>query len=221
MLNAASCSTWQLYVIIDRAASRNRDLAWIAKQAICGGADVIQLRDKDAPTRLFIEEATRVLAITTAAHIPLIINDRIDVAVAVGADGVHVGQEDLPLLIARQILGPERIIGKSTHRLDQAIAGEREGADYLAIGPIYPTPTKPDYPSVGLPLIREVNAHVRIPRVCIGGIDDATLPEVVAAGATCVAVVRAVCSADDPARAARNLKRLLTQSVRTGSPAGL
>ncbi len=215
MRNASSCSTWQLYVIVDRAASRNRDLAWIAKQAIRGGADVIQLRDKEAPTRLFIEEATRVLAITTAAHIPLIINDRMDVAVAVGANGGHVGQEDLPLPIARQILGPGRIIGKSTHRLDQAIIGVQEGADYIALGPIYPTPTKPDYPSVGLPLIREVKAQVRIPTVCIGGIDDVTLPEVMAAGARCVAVVRAVCSADDPQRAARHLKRLLAQSIRT------
>jgi len=214
MSNATSCSAWRLYVIIDPAAARGRDLAQIAAQAIRGGADAIQLRDKTGPIRQVIEEAGRLLAVTRPAAVPLIINDRIDVVVACGADGVHVGQDDLPVSVARQILGPERIVGKSTHTLSQALEAEREGVDYLAVGPIYPTPTKPDSPSVGRDLIAQVRAKVRAPLVVIGGIEAGTLPEVLQHGAACVAVVRAVCGADDPEEAARTLKRMVAQFVR-------
>lgn len=213
MLNLTSCAAWRLYVIVDRAAAGGRDPAWIAEQAIRGGADVVQLRDKTGSTRDVIAHAQAVLQVTHAAHIPLIINDRVDVAVAVGADGVHLGQDDLPVSVARQMLGPDRILGKSTHSLEQALEADREAVDYLAVGPIYPTPTKPDYPSVGVTLIDQVRARVCKPLVVIGGVDQATLPEVLRAGASCVAVVRAVCGADDPEAAARELKRALTQFV--------
>lgn len=203
-------------MIVDPAAARGRDLARIAAQAIRGGADAIQLRDKTGPVRQVIEQAERLLAVTRPAAVPLIINDRIDVAAASGADGVHVGQNDLPVSAARQILGPNRIIGKSTHTLPQALEADREGVEYLAVGPIYPTPTKPGYPSVGPVLIGQVRAKVHTPLVVIGGIEAGTLPEVLQAGATCVAVVRAVCGADDPEDAARTLKRMLTQFGREG-----
>ena len=148
---------------------------------------------------------------------PLIINDHVDVAIAAGAEGVHLGQEDLPVSAARARLGKGVLIGKSTHSLEQAVAADQEEVDYLAVGPLYPTPTKPDYPHVGLPLIQHVRHRVRKPLVTIGGIDDTTLPDVLAAGATCVAVVRAVCSADDPRSAAEQLKHTIIQFSRASS----
>ena len=217
MRNAASCSIWRLYVIVDNAAAKDRDLAWIADQAIRGGADVIQLRDKARSTAALLKDATRIRQITQAAGISLIINDRVDVALAVEADGVHLGQDDLPLAAARRLLRDGQLIGASTHSLEQAQAAACAGADYIAVGPIFPTPTKPASGSVGLPLIRLVRAHVQQPVVVIGGVDQTTLPTILEAGATCVAVVRAVCAADDPQAAARQLKRLLTQSDRAAT----
>ena len=208
-----SCFAWRLYVIIDRSAAGGRDLADIAAAAIRGGADVIQLRDKTASDRHVLDEARRLLPLTRAAGVPLILNDRVDLARAAGADGVHLGQDDLPVRDARNLLGPGRLIGKSTHRLDQALAAQAEGPDYLGLGPIFPTPTKPDYASVGTALIGEVAARVRVPVVCIGGIDRGNLEEVLRAGAERIAVVRAVCGASDPEAAARELKAILTRQA--------
>jgi thiamine-phosphate pyrophosphorylase len=207
MSNARSFSAWRLYVIVDRSAAKGRDLLRITEQAIRGGADVIQLRDKAALAGSLAEEGARLLAVTKAAGVPLIINDRVDVAAAIGADGVHVGQDDLPVAEARRILGPGKLIGKSTHSLQQALDADAEPIDYLAVGPIYPTPTKPAYPVVGLTLIGQVASRITHPMVAIGGIDEGTLPDVIAAGARCVAVVRAVCASEDPEAAARNLKQ--------------
>ena len=120
MSNAISCSNWRLYVIVDGAACAGRDPAWIAEQAIRGGADAIQLRDKSASAAELVRQARRLLAVTRPAGIPLIINDRADVAAAIGADGAHLGQDDVPAEAARAILGPDRIIGQSTHSLEQA-----------------------------------------------------------------------------------------------------
>ncbi len=212
--NVTPCSSWQLYVIIDRTAVGGRALAEVAASAIRGGADVIQLRDKTASARQLLEETARVLPLTRAAGIPLIINDRADVARSLGADGVHLGQDDLPVNDARDILGPDRLIGKSIHNLEQALAAEREGADYIGVGPIFPTPTKPDTRSVGPALINAVSSAVHLPIVCIGGIDGTTLESVLEAGAKCVAVVRAVCGVNDPEQATRVLKERLGQFVR-------
>jgi len=210
--NAPSCSSWRLYVILDRAAAGRADLVALAEAAIRGGADVIQLRDKHAATRPLITEAQRLLRVTQAAGIPLLINDRADIARHVAAAGVHLGQDDLPIAEARAILGPQAIIGKSTHTLAQALAAEQEGADYIGVGPIFATPTKPAYAHVGTALIRQVAQQVRLPMVCIGGIDQRTLPEVVQAGARCIAIVRAVCNASDPEAAAKKLRTLLLKS---------
>ena len=210
-------STWRLYVIIDKQAAGSQSLAGLAQQAIQGGADVLQLRDKSAPAKALMEEAQQILPLTQAAGIALIINDRVDVACAVGADGVHVGQEDLPVAQARAILGKGKLIGKSTHSFLQALGAEAEGADYLGLGPIFPTPTKPDYGSVGTDLIQPLAAKVHIPFVCIGGIDLENINEVLSAGAKCVAVVRAICHAQDPEGATRQLKQRLIQSAATFS----
>lgn len=212
--NAPACSRWRLYVILDRAAARGRDLAELAAAAIQGGADVLQLRDKTAPTQELMAQATRLLAVSRPAGVPLIVNDRVDVAAASGADGAHLGQDDLPLEAARRLLGPHALIGQSTHSVDQALRAASDGADYVGFGPIFPTPTKPGYPALGPSAIAPATRHVTVPIVCIGGVDRVTLPQVLSAGARCVAVVRAVCGADDPAAAARDLKRALDAHLR-------
>ena len=204
-------SAWRLYVILDRAALGARDLTDVAAAAIRGGADVLQLRDKTASTPSLINDARRLLPLTRHAGIPLIINDCIEAVRSVNADGVHLGQEDRPIQEARAILGPGALIGQSTHSLEQARAAQRAGADYIGLGPIFPTPTKPTYDSVGTALIRQVVTAVSLPVVCIGGIDERTVDDVVRAGAPCVAVVRAVCGASNPEGAARMLKRCLVQ----------
>ncbi len=204
--NNRPCSDWRLYVIIDRAAAGTRPLAQIAHAAIRGGADVLQLRDKTASTKALLAEAAGLLRLTRAAGIPFIVNDRADIAHAVGADGVHLGQEDMPVAAARRLLGPGRLIGKSTHTLEQARTAEDEGPDYIGVGPIFPTPTKPDYGHVGLGLITQVMQQVKVPAVCIGGIDADNLTHVLEAGAERFAVVRAVCAASSPQAPARRLK---------------
>ena len=217
--NVTACSAWRLYVIVDRAAAGSRDLAQIAAAAIRGGADVIQLRDKSATDEALVREAERLMRLTREAGVPLIINDRPAIARAVGADGAHLGQGDMPVAAARALLGPGAILGKSTHSLEQALAAEAEGADYIGCGPVFATPTKPDYGSVGLELIGRAGARIAVPVVCIGGIDVKTLPQVLAAGAERVAVVRAVCAAPDPEAVARALKRALIQPPRaTATP---
>ncbi len=212
---------WQLYVILDAAAAAGRNLQDLTAAAIRGGADLLQLRDKTASTKQLCDTAQQLLPLTRAAGIPLIINDRVDVALAVGADGVHLGQDDLAPALARRLLGPHRLIGQSTHSLEQALAAQREPIDYFAVGPIFATPTKPDYPHVGLSLIRQIAPHARKPFVAIGGIDLDVAPSVLDAGAPGVAVVRAVCAAADPEAATRQLKRLFAQFVPTRSQAPL
>lgn len=219
--NATFSSDSRLYVIVDRAAAGSRDLTEIAQAAVRGGADLLQLRDKQASARALLREARRLLPIARAAKIPLIINDRPDVARAAEADGVHLGQDDLPLKEARAILGPGRLIGISTHTLEQALAADIEQADYLGFGPIYGTPTKPDAPPVGLSLIPELASMVSIPFFCIGGIDATTLPDVLVKGAHGAAVVRAVCGAGDPEAATRHLKDQIAEFLRRIHPAPL
>jgi len=210
MPNARSCSDWRLYVILDPRAAAGRDLARIAELAIRGGADALQLRDKHGTARDALDQARRILAAARPSGVPLLINDRVDLAIAAEADGVHLGQDDLPLAAARRLLGKDRLIGVSTHSLEQARAADLEPVDYLAIGPVFATPTKPDYGQVGLPVVTDVAAAARHPVVAIGGIDAANVGRLADAGARCVAVVRAVCAADDPESAARQIKQALT-----------
>jgi thiamine-phosphate pyrophosphorylase len=223
--SASSCSTWRLYAVIDASACGARDVGEVAAAAIRGGADVIQLRHKTATTRALLPLARRLVAVTGAAGVPLIINDRVDVTALTDAAGVHLGQDDTPVAEARRQLGPRCLIGKSAHTLEQALAAQAEGADYIGVGPVFATPTKPDYPPVGLALVRQVQAAgLRVPAVCIGGIDASNAAEVVRAGGSCLAVVRAICVSPDPESAARTLKRLIVDSVQasynTGSVCG-
>ncbi len=200
---------FKLYVIIDTKTAKGRDLVMVAREAAAGGADVIQLREKELPAGRIVELARAIRKAIRPEEAVFIVNDRPDIAVAADADGVHLGQDDLPPEAARAIMGKEKIIGVSTHCLEQARAAERRGADYIGVGPIFPTPTKPGYKSVGLELIRSVKDTVKLPFVAIGGIDCNNISQVIAAGAGRVAVVRAVCGADDVRTAARTLKESL------------
>lgn len=184
-------------------------MIYVVKEAIAGGADVIQLRDKNATAKELIKVARPIRRLTRKAKVLFIINDRLKIAKAVDADGVHLGQDDSPIKVARSILGRNKIIGLSTHSLSQAKEAQKNGADYIGVGPIFATPTKPEYKAVGLDLIKKVKSAIKIPFVAIGGIDTSNIDEILSAGANRVAVVRAVCGAKNIRRAASFLKRKL------------
>ena len=203
-----------LYVILDPAAMAGRDVETVAEAVLAAGARWVQLRDKASPTRELASRARRLVERVRAAGGVLIVNDRLDVALAVGADGVHLGQEDLPAAEARR-LAPGLVLGVSTHGLDQARRAQAAGADYVALGSIYPTGSKPSFELVGLETLRLVRPHVRVPLVAIGGITAERVPEVRAAGADGIAVISAIGMAPDPAAAAA----AFLAALRSGSPA--
>lgn len=200
---------FRLYVIIDSKSANGRDPVAVASEAVEGGADVIQLREKDIPAREIMALGRAIRKAIAGTGALFIINDRPDIAAASGADGVHLGQDDLPPEEARAILGKGKIIGISTHSLEQALAAEKAGADYVGVGPVFATPTKPDYVPVGTGLVREVSKTIKIPFVAIGGIDAGNIGQVLDAGARRIAVVRAVCGAGDVRNAAKSLKEIL------------
>ena len=179
----------------------------MAEAAIRGGADVLQLRDKEASDEAFLAQAKILANLTRRLGVPLIINDRLYLAKECGADGVHLGQEDGSLVEARRVLGPDALVGRSTHSVEQAMLAEREGFDYVGVGPVYATPTKPGRSPVGLELVRFAAERLEIPFVAIGGIDRKNVAVVSAAGARCVAVVRGLMGSDDPRDAAQVLLR--------------
>ncbi len=182
-----------VYVITDRPVGRGRHHEEMAAAAIAGGATVLQLREKTATTRQFLEMAQRTLTITRRAGVPLIINDRVDIAQAIDADGVHVGPEDLPVAVARHLLGPNRIVGASAGTEAEARAAEKDGADYLGVGSVFGTSSKPDAGSpIGVEALRRIAQAVRIPIVAIGGITHTNAPEAIRAGAAGVAVISAI-----------------------------
>jgi thiamine-phosphate pyrophosphorylase len=188
----------------------------LAEAAISGGADVIQYRNKNASSRAMIEAASAVHEICAAAGVPLIVNDRIDVALAVEADGVHLGQDDLPVRVARELLGPSKVVGVSTSTYYEALRAGRDGADYLSCGHIFPTESKlKSYPARGVRFLAEVCRTVQTPVVAIGGITPANAAEVMRAGAFGIAVIGAVRNAANPREAANTL----SQIIRTAAPA--
>lgn len=203
-----------LYVVLDRETQGARDHIQVAQEAIKGGADIVQLRDKEASARELVDIGRRLREMTKKARALFIVNDRSDVAAECDADGVHLGQDDISIACARRILGEDRIIGKSTHSLEQALAACEEGADYISVGPVYKTPTKPDYEEVGLELIKEVKGNIKIPFIAIGGIDLTNIRGVLEAGATRIAVVRAVVAQDDIEEAARKLRDIIDDTAR-------
>lgn len=199
----------RLYLCTDARTTRG-DLAAFADAALSGGVDIIQLRDKTGALEAAGEiAALEVLAEACERHGALLsVNDRADVALAVGADVLHLGQDDIPVPLARRIVGDDVVIGRSTHSVSQAAAAASEpGVDYFCTGPCWPTPTKPGRSAPGLDLVRSTAAAaVSRPWFAIGGIDVPRLPEVLAAGASRIVVVRAITEAEDPAAAARELR---------------
>jgi len=186
----------RLYGIIDLGhLPRLRDCSRVAEQMVAGGVDLIQLRGKGKSIEELVNVASQIHEITAPSSTPLIVNDHADVAARVPVEGVHVGQEDDSVFLARQKGGRDLIVGKSTHSLAQAHAAQGEGADYIGFGPIFATPTKPDYKPIGLGDIRQVHLDVRIPIFCIGGINIDNLQQVIDAGAKRVVMVSALLSA--------------------------
>lgn len=205
----------RLYLCTDARASRG-DLAEFADAALAGGVDIVQLRDKTGGAPLEAKQeiaALEVLAEACARHGALLsVNDRADVALAVGADVLHLGQDDIPISLARRVLGDHVVIGRSTHSAEQAAAAAAEdGVDYFCTGPCWPTPTKPGRFAPGLDLVRSTAAsNTERPWFAIGGIDETRLPEVLDAGASRIVVVRAITEAEDPQAAAQTLKAQLS-----------
>jgi thiamine-phosphate pyrophosphorylase len=207
---------YSLYLVTDRRLSRGRSTFEIVKAAVNGGTTVVQLREKDCSTREFIEQALAIKDFLKDRGVPLIINDRLDVALAVKADGVHLGQIDMPLAMAKGILGDSMIIGISAESLADAMAAEKDGADYLGVSPIYATPTKTDTaPPLGLAGLREIRKAVRLPLVGIGGLNLKNSADVIRSGADGVAVVSAIVAADDPGAVASALKQIITEARRS------
>jgi thiamine-phosphate pyrophosphorylase len=210
-LTLADLNRCRLYGILDLSYIEGSEMISVAEQMIDGGVDLIQLRAKTRPTGEIAEIATVFHDVTLRRGVPLVINDHPEIARIVQAEGVHVGQNDLSIAQAREMAGSACMIGKSTHSVDQAIRASDEGADYIGFGPIFATPTKPDYLPVGLDEIRKVHEAVRIPIFCIGGIKLDNLPEVIASGAQRVVIVSGLLQAADIASYARSAKALLNQ----------
>jgi thiamine-phosphate pyrophosphorylase len=201
---------FDLYPVTCEKLSRGRANLEVLDALVAGGARVVQLREKDLGDRDFLELARAFRGRTRAAGMTFIVNDRVDVALACGADGVHLGQDDLPVRAAREILGPDRIIGASTHNVEEALRAEEQGADYVNVGPIYETATKTHAAGpVGIALFTAVRARVRVPITVMGGIKLANVEPLVRAGARRIAVVTAVVGADDIAEAVRGFRRII------------
>lgn len=199
----------KLYLVTDRPLSLGRDIGWIVEEAVKGGATMVQLREKDIDTREFIALARQLQPILKEAGVPLIINDRVDVALAVDADGVHIGQSDMPYEIARRLLGPDKIIGLSVENMDEVREANLLDVDYIGVSPVYSTATKTDTaPPFGLDGLRravELSVH---PAVAIGGMNGRTARDAYATGVDGIAVVSAICSAESPRKAAEELVQL-------------
>lgn len=207
MRNPSDC---QLYGILDLGYVTASDAERVTKAMIDGGVDLIQLRGKSRPLAEIINLAATLQQVTAGAGVSLVVNDYAEVAAEVPLEGVHVGQDDDAIDHARKKAGRSILVGKSTHSLEQAIAAEREGADYIGFGPIFATPTKPDYQPVGLTGIKRVQHEVTVPMFCIGGIKIENLGQVIAAGATRVTIVSGLLKAPDIAKYARACKNLLS-----------
>ena len=201
----------KLYLVTDRGlCPEGRSLVQTVKEAVEGGVTMVQLREKDIDTRTFIEEALELKALLGPLGVPLIINDRVDVALASDADGVHIGQSDMPYAIARRLLGPDRIIGLSVENMDQVAQADALDVDYIGVSPVFATPTKTDtaHP-FGLEGLREAVKLSHHPTVAIGGMNALTAADVMAAGTDGIAVVSAIIAAPDPRAAAEELKNIV------------
>lgn len=199
----------KLYLVTDRDLARGRSVADIVRQAVRGGVTAVQVREKTLATRPFLDEIRAVRGVLDGTGVPLFVNDRADLALAAGADGIHVGQQDLPASDARRLTGPDMHLGVSVATEEDARRAIADGADYISVSPVFLTPTKPDAEAaVGLDGLARIRTSASTaPLIAIGGIGPANVRSVIAAGADGVAVVSAIMAADDPAAAAAALRR--------------
>ena len=207
----------KLYLVTNRGLSLGRSLEEVVSEAVAGGVTMVQLREKDTSTGEFIRLACKLTDLLRPLGIPLIINDRVDVALATDADGVHIGQSDMPYEIARKLLGPDKIIGLSVENMKELLRANELDVEYIGISPVYGTPTKTDtaepFGLEGLRKAVELSVH---PTVAIGGMNASTISDVIAAGADGVAVVSAICSADSPRLAANELMNIIKTLTKDG-----
>ena len=210
---------YSLYLVTDSRLSLGRSNAQVLQAALRGGVTVVQYREKDASARQMVEQALELRELCRAHGVPFIVNDRVDVALAVDADGVHVGQDDLPAAFARKLIGPDKILGVSAENVEQALAAIAAGADYLGVGAIFSTATKADAGEpIGIPGLIKIARASTIPIVGIAGINASNAGSVIRAGAAGVAVVSAIVGAEDVEPAARELRRVVNQAAGDISP---
>lgn len=203
-----------LYLVTDRGLCGEKPLDEVVIRAVKGGVAYVQLREKEIPTRLFVEEAKKFKELLEPYKVPLIINDRVDVALACGAEGVHIGQEDMPYEIVRKLMGRNAIIGLSVETWEDVVASQELDISYIGISPIFATPTKKDTKGTwGLDGLAKIKTFSRHPLVAIGGLNESNIKEVVKAGADCIAVVSAVCAADQPEAVARRLNDIINSAL--------
>ncbi|MBM3946600.1 MAG: thiamine phosphate synthase [SAR202 cluster bacterium] len=210
-----------LYVILDPQMARGRDLAVMSEQALKGGARVLQLRDKQSEKGLQLPFAKRLAQLCEQHHGLLIMNDHADLAASCGAHGLHIGQKDLPIAEARKYLAPGQLIGNSNATVDEAMASQQQGVDYLAVGAMFATTSKDNTRPAGLATLSKVREQAQVPLVAIGGINEGNVEQVIAAGADSVAVISAVVAADDPGHAAARLTERIERALaRRGATTG-
>lgn len=203
-----------LYFVTDRSLCGGKSLEDVVLQAVRGGVSCVQLREKDISTRLFVSEAQAIKKLLEPYGIPLIINDRIDVALACGAEGVHIGQDDMPYAIARKILGTKAIIGLSVETWADVEESAKLDVDYIGVSPVFATPTKTDTKGAwGLDGLTKVRKFSRHPLVAIGGLNESNVRETIEAGADSIAVVSAICAADNPQAAAQKLSNMIESAL--------
>lgn len=197
--------SYKLYLVTDRSLLKNTDLCTAVEEAIKGGVTLVQLREKDISTLDFYNEAVNIKKVTDRYNIPLIINDRMDIVLAVNAAGLHIGQSDMPASIARKILGTNKLLGVSARTLDEAVKAVKDGADYLGVGAVFPTTSKNDARAVSIEVLKEIKETVSIPVVAIGGINAKNAALLKPAKIDGISVISAILGFDDIRNAAKRL----------------
>lgn len=204
---------YTLYLVTDRRMPKEGHLEEVVEKAIQGGVTLVQLREKSGDTGILYERAVALKKVTDAYHLPLIIDDRIDIMLACDAAGVHVGQSDMPAKIARKLIGPDKILGVSAATLEEALKAEADSADYLGVGAMYPTATKKDADFTSLETLKKIKERVHIPVVAIGGINETTIPDFRGSTIDGFAIVSAIMASSEPEKVAKDLKDLIKKTL--------
>ena len=202
-----------LYLVTDKRNKTDDEFLEIIEEAIKGGTTVVQIREKEGETLDFYNLALKVKEITSKYNVPLIVNDRIDVALAIKSEGVHIGQTDMPADVARSLIGDEMILGVSASTVEEARKAEKDGADYIGTGAVFPTATKDDAPSITKDDLKEVTGSINIPTVAIGGITLENASELAGTGIAGISFVSAIMNSEDPKTASENLLKIYNEKI--------